>query len=67
MTCPTPIDPDALLTRDQTAKALTAVGFPTKASTLATKATRGEDRRFGGSALARCTNGAMLCSGLERA
>jgi hypothetical protein len=34
-------DPDALLTRDQTAAALTACGFPVKAKTLSTKATRG--------------------------
>ena len=32
---------DQLLTREQTAAALTAAGFPTKAKTLATKATRG--------------------------
>lgn len=36
-----PQNPDAQLTRDQTAAALTAVGFPVKAKTLATKATRG--------------------------
>jgi hypothetical protein len=41
MTYPIPPDPDALLTRDQTAAALTAAGFPVKAKTLATKATRG--------------------------
>jgi hypothetical protein len=41
MTDPIPTDPDALLTRDQTAAALTAAGFPVKAKTLATKATRG--------------------------
>jgi hypothetical protein len=34
-------DPDALLTRDQTAAALTACGFPVKAKTLSTKASRG--------------------------
>jgi hypothetical protein len=34
-------DLDQLLTREQTATALTAAGFPTKAKTLATKATRG--------------------------
>src|SRR5215831_21292701 len=34
-------DPDALLTRDQTAAALTACGFPIKPRTLSTKATRG--------------------------
>jgi hypothetical protein len=32
---------DQLLTREQTAAALTVSGFPTKAKTLATKATRG--------------------------
>ncbi|MFI5022641.1 MAG: DNA-binding protein [Alphaproteobacteria bacterium] len=36
-----PDNPEALLTRDQTAAALTASGFPTKPKTLATKATRG--------------------------
>ena len=35
------IDQDALLTRDQAAVALTVAGYPTKAKTLATKATRG--------------------------
>jgi len=33
--------PDALLTRDQTGAALTACGFPIKAKTLSTKASRG--------------------------
>jgi len=45
-----PNDPDALLTREQTAAALTAAGFPVKKQTLATKATRGGGplfRRFG--------------------
>jgi hypothetical protein len=32
---------DALLTRSQAAEALTEAGFPTKAKTLATKASRG--------------------------
>jgi hypothetical protein len=32
---------DQLLTREQAAQALTRAGFPTKAKTLATKATRG--------------------------
>jgi len=32
---------DALLTREATAAALTACGFPVKSKTLATKATRG--------------------------
>lgn len=36
-----PDDEDALLTRDQTAKALTDAGYPTKPATLATKASRG--------------------------
>src|SRR6516164_1071031 len=36
-----PDDPDRRLTRNETAAALTAVGFPIKAATLATKATRG--------------------------
>jgi len=36
-----PDDPDALLTRVQLADALTAAGYPTKATTLSTKATRG--------------------------
>jgi hypothetical protein len=36
-----PEDPDALLTREAVAAALTAAGFPVKTSTLATKATRG--------------------------
>jgi len=36
-----PDDPTALLTRDRVAAALTAAGFPVKAKTLATKATRG--------------------------
>src|SRR5215468_5004332 len=35
------IPADALLTRDQTAAALAAAGFPVKSKTLATKATRG--------------------------
>jgi hypothetical protein len=41
MPFPVPDSPDTLLTRDQTAAALTASGFPVKAKTLATKATRG--------------------------
>jgi hypothetical protein len=36
-----PENPDALLTREQVATALTAAGFPTKPRTLSTKATRG--------------------------
>jgi hypothetical protein len=51
-----PDDPNALLSRDQTAKALTAVGFQTKPKTLATKASRGGGppyRLFGARALYR--------------
>jgi hypothetical protein len=36
-----PVTLDALLTRGRTAEALTEAGFPVKAKTLATKATRG--------------------------
>ncbi len=36
-----PDNPDALLTRERVAYALTEAGFPTSAKTLATKATRG--------------------------
>jgi hypothetical protein len=36
-----PGTPDPLLTRDAVAAALTAAGFPVKAKTLATKASRG--------------------------
>ena len=36
-----PENPDALLTREQTAAALREAGFPISAKTLATKATRG--------------------------
>lgn len=35
------VNSDQLMTREQVAAALTAAGFPTKAKTLATKATRG--------------------------
>ncbi len=45
-----PNTPDSLLTRDRTAAALTEAGFPVKAKTLATKATRGSGppyRKFG--------------------
>jgi hypothetical protein len=44
------VNPDSLLTRDRTAEALTEAGFPVKAKTLATKATRGGGppyRKFG--------------------
>jgi hypothetical protein len=36
-----PDDPDALLTRDATAVALTASGYPVSPRTLATRASRG--------------------------
>lgn len=36
-----PTNPDALLTRDQNAAALTEAGYPITTATLATKATRG--------------------------
>ena len=51
-----PNDPETLLTRDQVAEALTAAGFPVKAKTLATKATRGGGppyQRFGARPLYR--------------
>lgn len=41
MASDSPLDPDTLLTRDAIATALTARGFPVKAKTLSTKATRG--------------------------
>lgn len=37
----TEIDPDALLTREAVAKALTDTGYPTEPATLKTKASRG--------------------------
>ena len=51
-----PSGPEALLTRRQTAKALTAAGFPVAEATLATKAVRGGGPsycRFSGRALYR--------------
>jgi hypothetical protein len=45
-----PDNPDALLRREPTAEALTAIGYPIRAKTLATKATRGGGppfRKFG--------------------
>jgi hypothetical protein len=50
MTSIIPDNPESLLTRSRTAEALTAAGFPVKATTLATKATRGGGppyRKFG--------------------
>jgi hypothetical protein len=52
---PTP-DRDDLLTRDETAVALTAIGYPIRSATLGTKATRGGGppfRRFGTRSLYR--------------
>jgi hypothetical protein len=52
----TPASPDALLTRDQTAKALTEAGYLIASPTLATKATRGGGpvfRLFNGRAIYR--------------
>jgi hypothetical protein len=51
-----PQDPETQLTRERTAAALTAAGYPVKAKTLATKATRGGGppyRLFGPRALYR--------------
>jgi hypothetical protein len=50
------LDPSALLTREQVAVQLTSSGYPTKAKTLATKATRGGGppyRTYSGRALYR--------------
>ena len=41
MTISIPNNPDARLTRSATAAALTEAGYPVRAATLATKATRG--------------------------
>lgn len=49
-----PDEPNALLSRDAVAAALTAAGFPVKAKTLSTKATRGGGppfRKFGSKAV----------------
>jgi hypothetical protein len=51
-----PTDPNALMTRDQVATALTEAGYPVKAKTLATKVTRGGGppfRHFGARVLYR--------------
>jgi hypothetical protein len=56
MTNSIPNNTDALLTRDRTAEALIEAGYPIKAKTLATKATRGGGppfRKFGPRALYR--------------
>jgi len=39
-------EPDARLTREQAAQALTDAGYPTSASTLSTKAVRGGGPKF---------------------
>jgi hypothetical protein len=55
-----PDDPDTLLPRDKFAAALTAVGFPTSAKTLASKATRGGGppfQKYGPRALYRWRTG----------
>ena len=41
-----PEHPDVLLTRDAAAAALTAAGYPVKAKTLATKASRGGGPKY---------------------
>jgi hypothetical protein len=59
-----PNDPDALLTRDQVAAALSAAGFPVKPKTLATKASRGggpQYRLFGARVRAKPNTLAMYC------
>lgn len=51
-----PNNPEALLSREAAAQALTAAGYVTSASTLATKATRGNGpsyRKFGKRAIYR--------------
>lgn len=62
-----PQSDDALLTRDQTASALTEKGFPVKAKTLATKATRGGGppyRKFGPRPLYRWGDALEWASGM---
>lgn len=51
-----PENPDALLTRDHTSEALNEAGYPVRAKTLSTKATRGGGppfRKFGSRCLYR--------------
>jgi len=62
-----PDTPDSLLTRDRTAAALTEAGFPVKARTLATKATRGGRpiyRKFGLRVLYRWDDALAWAEGL---
>lgn len=47
MPTPIPDDPDALLTREATAAALTAAGYPISAKTLSGKVTRGGGPPYG--------------------
>jgi hypothetical protein len=61
-----PEHPDVLLTRSETADALTEKGFPVKKATLATKATRGGGppyRRFGSRALYRWGDALLWANG----
>jgi hypothetical protein len=65
-----PDNPDILLTRDATAAALTAAGFPVATKTLATKATRGGGppyRLFSGRALYRWGDALEWARGLMTA
>jgi hypothetical protein len=66
MTVPVFPDPDALMTRDQIAAELTKAGFPVRAKTLATKATRGGGpmfRRFGSRPLYRWSDALAWAQG----
>ena len=59
--------PDDLLTRERTAEALTAAGFPVRPKTLATKASRGGGppyRLFSGIALYRWADAIGWANGL---
>jgi hypothetical protein len=70
VTHPLPDNPDALLTRERTAEALTAAGYPVATKTLATKATRGGDPPyclFSGRALYRWGDALEWARGLMTA
>jgi hypothetical protein len=61
-----PDNPDALLTRDALAEALTAKGYPVRPKTLATKATRGGGppfRHFGARVLYRWADAILWAEG----
>ena len=61
-----PENPNALLTRSETADALTEAGFPVKEGTLATKATRGGGppfQKFGSRALYRWSDALLWATG----